>query len=42
MSINGLIILLSKIVRPTRVSGLTREASNLIAEGSSLIGSMIK
>ena len=42
MTINGLIILLSKLVRTTLVSGLTSEASNLVVEGSSLAGSMIK
>ena len=42
MMINGLIILLSKLERPIRESGLTRGASNLVVEGSSLVESMIK
>ena len=36
------VILLSKLVRPARLSGLTREASNLFVEGSSLVGSIKK
>ena len=42
MTINRLIILLSKLVGSTRLSGLTREASNLVVEGLRLVGSMKK
>ena len=42
MTINGLIILLSKLVRPTRLSGLMLEASNLVVEGSSLVVVVVK
>ena len=38
MAINGFIIL----VGPARLSGLTREASNLVVDGSSLVGPNIK
>ena len=42
MTINRLIILLSKLVGSTRLSGLTREASNLVVEGLRLVESMKK
>ena len=42
MTIDGLIILLSKLERPIQECGLTRGASNLLVEGSSLVESMIK
>ena len=39
MTINGLIILTYTLVKSTRLSVLMREASNLVVEGLSLVGS---